>query len=73
MSKNTIDLKSKIQPVFKNRAKKDFQKFVKRQASALTLLLKACNWYGSLPSVSHLSALTDRGQQHNQFQAENIT
>ncbi|MCJ1283789.1 hypothetical protein MMC26_003120 [Xylographa opegraphella] len=38
-----LDLSSKIKFVFENKASKDFQKFIKRQTSALTLLLTACN------------------------------
>ena len=41
---NTLDLSSRIKLVFENKASKDFQKFIKRQTSALTLLLTACNW-----------------------------
>ncbi|MCJ1414340.1 hypothetical protein MMC32_000666 [Xylographa parallela] len=40
---NTLDLSSRIKLVFENKASKDFQKFIKRQTSALTLLLTACN------------------------------
>src|SRR5947208_3478510 len=44
-TQNTLDLGSKIRVVFDDKASKDFQKFIKRQTSALTLLLVACNWY----------------------------
>ena len=41
---NTLDLQSRLQVVFADKAGRDFQKYIKRQTSALTLLLVACNW-----------------------------
>lgn len=40
-----LDLDSRIRVVFEDKAIKDFQIFIERQTSALTLLLVACNWY----------------------------
>ncbi|MCJ1402596.1 hypothetical protein MMC11_005816 [Xylographa trunciseda] len=40
---NTLDIGSRIRVVFENKTSKDFQKYIKRQTSALTLLLTACN------------------------------
>ena len=42
---DTLNLGSRIKFIFENKASKDFQKFIKRQTNALTLLLTACNWY----------------------------
>ena len=42
---SALDLGSKIRLVFDSKVSKDFQKFIQRQTSALTLLLTACNWY----------------------------
>lgn len=39
-----LDLGSRIRVVFEDKASRDFQTFVARQTSALTLLLVACNW-----------------------------
>ena len=39
-----LDLQSRLQVVFADKAGRDFQKYIKRQTSALTLLLVACNW-----------------------------
>ncbi|MCJ1393511.1 hypothetical protein MMC18_006386 [Xylographa bjoerkii] len=44
-TENTLDLGSRIRVVFESKDSKEFQKFIKRQTSALTLLLTACNWY----------------------------
>ena len=44
---NNLDLGSRVKIVFETKAGKDFQKFIQRQASALTLLLTACNWYNT--------------------------
>lgn len=41
----TLDLGSKIRVVFNSKASNDFQTFIQRQTSALTLLLMACVWY----------------------------
>ena len=38
-------LDNKIRVVWEDKASKNFQKFIQRQTSALTLLLTACNWY----------------------------
>ncbi|MCJ1380348.1 hypothetical protein MMC17_003451 [Xylographa soralifera] len=40
---NTLDVGSRIKVVFEDKAGRDFQKFIKRQTSALALLLTACN------------------------------
>lgn len=40
---NTLDFQSRLQVVFADKAGRDFQKYIKRQTSALTLLLVACN------------------------------
>ena len=40
----SMDINSKIRVVFEGKASEDFQKFIPRQTSALTLLLTACNW-----------------------------
>ena len=41
----SLDLGSKIRVVFDSKASNDFQTFIQRQTSALTLLLTACVWY----------------------------
>ena len=40
----TLNLQSRWRLVFADKAGRDFQKYIKRQTSALTLLLVACNW-----------------------------
>ena len=42
---SNLDMGSKIRVVFASKESQDFQKFIERQTSALTLLLVACNWY----------------------------
>ena len=42
---DTLDLGSKIRVIFNSKASNDFQTFIQRQTSALTLLLMACVWY----------------------------
>lgn len=42
---STLDLGSRIRVVFGDTVSKDFQMYIQRQTSALTLLLIACNWY----------------------------
>lgn len=41
----SLDLGSKIRVIFNSKASNDFQTFIQRQTSALTLLLMACVWY----------------------------
>lgn len=41
---DSLDLGSRIKVVFEDKASKEFQTYVKRQTSALTLLLAACSW-----------------------------
>ena len=40
-----LDMSFKIRMVLNEKASNDFQQFIQRQTSALTLLLTACNWY----------------------------
>jgi hypothetical protein len=42
---SNLDIASKIRMAFSSKESQDFQKFIERQTSALTLLLVACNWY----------------------------
>ena len=44
---HTLDFRSRLRVFFEDKASKDFQIFVERQNSALTLLLTAYNWYAS--------------------------
>lgn len=39
-----LDVESRLRVVFENKIGEDFQKYIQRQTSALTLLLTACNW-----------------------------
>lgn len=47
--RGSLDAGSKIRISLEGKARRDFQKFIKRQISALTLLSVACNWY--VPSL----------------------
>ena len=52
-SDNKLDFESRLRVVFEDKISQDFQKYIKRQTNALTLLLVACNWQAH--SLSHLS------------------
>ena len=43
-SDDKLDLDSRLRIVFEDKTSHDFQKYIKRQTNALTLLLVACNW-----------------------------
>jgi len=49
--RGSLDTGSKIRISLEGKARRDFQKFIKRQISALTLLSVACNWY--VPSLTN--------------------
>lgn len=42
---DNLDFSSRLQMVFEHKTWCDFQRYIKRQTDALTLLLVACNWY----------------------------
>ena len=52
----TLDLDARIRIVFQDKVCKDFQEFIQRQTSALTLLLTACNWYTGFSIFTELLA-----------------
>lgn len=56
---NALDIGSKIRLVFETKASQDFQTFIGRQTSALTLLLTACNWFASIAYASDHQGWSD--------------
>ena len=41
---NRLDVESRLRIVFESKVCENFQNYIQRQTSALTLLLTACNW-----------------------------
>jgi len=70
-AENSLDLGSKIRVVFENKVSKDFQRFIKRQTSALTLLLTAFHWYASF--MYGPSALAKLDPQQDHLRPEELT
>ena len=54
---NRLDVESRLRVVIGDKATQDFQKYMQRQTSALTLLLVACNRYGSPWNIGIMNTL----------------
>ena len=50
-----LDIGSRLKVVLEDKASKEFQRFIKRQTSALVLLLTACNWWVLFLNVDQCS------------------
>ncbi len=54
-----LDIGSKIRIMLEAKTSQDFQTFIGRQTSALTLLLTACNWFASISYASDRRGCSD--------------